>query len=137
VKPLWRPGLTVDAIRRHTARTDARLGRRRVDCATEPTTIAGVPAQWYGAPDLAECNGILLYLHGGAWCVHLPGMYGALRPGVGRDRDARVARRYRLAEHRFPRQSTVLTVYRALVEDRPAGHGSLQVIRRRNLSWSR
>ena len=78
VKPLWRPGLRIDAIRRHTARTDARLGRRRVDCVTEAVTIAGVPAKWYGAPGLASRNGTLLYLHGGAWCVHLPGMYGAI-----------------------------------------------------------
>ncbi len=118
VKPLWRPGLTVDAIRRHTARTDARLGRRRVDCATEPTTIAGVPAQWYGAPDLAECNGILLYLHGGAWCVHLPGMYGAFAARLSAATGMRVLLvDYRLApEHRFPAAvDDCLAVYRALV----------------------
>ena len=118
VKPLWRPGLTVDAIRRHTARTDARLGRRRVDCVTESITIAGVPATWYGAPDLAGRNGTLLYLHGGAWCVHLPGMYGAIAARLSAATGMRVLLvDYRLApEHRFPAAvDDCLAVYRALV----------------------
>ena len=118
VKPLWRPGLTVDTIRRHTARTDARLGRRRVDCVTESITIAGVPATWYGAPDLAGRNGTLLYLHGGAWCVHLPGMYGAFAARLSAATGMRVLLvDYRLApEHRFPAAvDDCLAVYRALV----------------------
>jgi len=118
VKPLWRPGLTVDGIRRHTARTDARLGRRRVDCVTESITIAGVPAKWFGAPGLAERNGTLLYLHGGAWCVHLPGMYGAFAARLSAATGMRVLLvDYRLApEHRFPAAvDDCLTVYRALV----------------------
>ena len=118
VKPLWRPGLTVDGIRRHTARTDARLSRRRVDCVTESITIAGVPAKWFGAPGLAERNGTLLYLHGGAWCVHLPGMYGAFAARLSAATGMRVLLvDYRLApEHRFPAAvDDCLTVYRALV----------------------
>ena len=125
VKPLWRPGLTIDAIRRHTARTDARLGRHRIDCATESVTIDSVPAKWYGSPDLAGRNGTLLYLHGGAWCVHLPGMYGAFAARLSAATGMRVLLvDYRLApEHQFPAAvDDCLAVYRALVEesaDRP------------------
>ncbi len=78
-----------------------------------------MPATWYGAPDLAERNGTLLYLHGGAWCVHLPGMYGAFAARLSAATGMRVLLvDYRLApEHPFPAAvDDCLAVYRALVE---------------------
>ena len=119
VKPRWRPGLAIDELRRHTAKTDARLARRAIDCATESIVIGDVPATWFGAPELAERNGTLLYLHGGAWCVHLPALYSAFAATLSAATGMRVLLvDYRLApEHPFPAAiDDCLAVYRALAE---------------------
>ena len=119
VKRMWRPSIGIDAIRAHTARTDRRLARRAVDCAVEPVSIAGVPAAWYGAPELAAERGTLLYLHGGAWCVHLPALYATFAARLSAATGLRVLLvDYRLApEHPFPAGvDDCLAVYRALVE---------------------
>ena len=119
VKPRWRPGLAIDELRRHTAKTDARLARRPVDCATESIVIGDVPATWFGAPELAGRNGTLLYLHGGAWCVHLPALYSAFAATLSAAIGMRVLLvDYRLApEHPFPAAiDDCLAVYRALAE---------------------
>jgi len=119
VKPMWRPGLTIDEIRRHTAKTDRRLAKRLGDCPTERVTIAGVRATWYGAPELAARTGTLLYLHGGAWCVHLPALYGAFAAKLSALTGLRVLLvDYRLApEHPFPAAvDDCLAVYRSLVD---------------------
>jgi acetyl esterase/lipase len=119
VKPLWQPGLAIDEIRRHTAKTDRRLAKRIGDCPTEQVTIAGVRATWYGAPELAARKGVLLYLHGGAWCVHLPALYGAFAAKLSALTRLRVLLvDYRLApEHPFPAAvDDCLAVYRSVVE---------------------
>jgi monoterpene epsilon-lactone hydrolase len=119
VKPMWRPGLTIDEIRRHTAKTDRRLAKRLGDCPTERVTIAGVRATWYGAPELATRKGTLLYLHGGAWCVHLPALYGAFAAKLSALTGLRVLLvDYRLApEHPFPAAvDDCLAVYRSVME---------------------
>jgi len=74
-KSIWRPGLSISTLRRHAASMDARIGRRRFTLPTESVEIGGVPALWVGAPALATTKGTLLYLHGGAWTVHLPFTY--------------------------------------------------------------
>jgi acetyl esterase/lipase len=104
VKPLWRPGLTIEQIRHHTARTEARLARRGIAAPTEAVTVGGVPATWFGGPELAARNGTLLYLHGGAWCVHLPSLYAAFAAQLSAATGLRVLLPdYRLApEHPFP-----------------------------------
>ena len=119
VKPLWRPGLAIEEIRRHTAKTDRRLAKRAPDYPTEQVTIAGVRATWYGAPELTARKGSLLYLHGGAWCVHLPALYGAFAAKLSAVTGLRVLLvDYRLApEHPFPAAvDDCLAVYRSLVE---------------------
>jgi epsilon-lactone hydrolase len=119
VKPMWRPGLAIEEIRRHTAKTDRRLAKRGGDCPTEPVTIAGVRATWYGAPELAVRKGTLLYLHGGAWCVHLPALYGTFAAKLSALTGLRVLLvDYRLApEHPFPAAvDDCLAVYRSLAE---------------------
>ena len=122
-KRLWRPGLDVPYLRRHAARIDARIGRGRFTTPVEEVTIGGVPATWVGAPELGR-NGTLLYLHGGAWCLHLPHAYrkfvAALSAGTG----LRVLLvDYRLApEHRYPASTDdCFAVYRALLEQMGTG----------------
>ncbi len=102
-KRLWRPDLDIAKVREHTAKMDARLGRRAPVVPMEPVTIAGVPATWFGAPEL-ERRGTLLYLHGGAWCLNLPGVYRRLVAELSKRTGLRVLLvDYRLApEHPFP-----------------------------------
>jgi acetyl esterase/lipase len=104
VKPLWRPGLTIEQIRHHAARSEARLARRAIAAPTEAVTVGGVPATWFGDPELAARNGTLLYLHGGAWCVHLPSLYAAFAAKLSAATGLRVLLPdYRLApEHPYP-----------------------------------
>jgi acetyl esterase/lipase len=73
-KSVWRPDLDIVQVRAHTARMEARLVRKLPSIATEAVSIEGVPAIWFGPPERAEV-GTLLYLHGGAWCLHLPQIY--------------------------------------------------------------
>ena len=118
VKRMWQPGITIEQIRAHTAGTDRRLSRRKVECPVEQVTIGGVPASWHGAPELAAQRGTLLYLHGGAWCVHLPALYSTFAARLSHATGMRVLLvDYRLApEHRFPAATDDCSaVYRALV----------------------
>jgi epsilon-lactone hydrolase len=114
---IWRPGLTIEEIRRHTTKSDRRFSRRAGACATEQVIVAGVPGTWYGAPELAATTGTLLYLHGGAWCVHLPAVYGSFAARLSAATGLRVLLvDYRLApEHRYPAGiDDCMAVYRAL-----------------------
>jgi acetyl esterase/lipase len=117
-KSVWKPGLDIADVRRHTARMDARIGRRAPSIATEPVQIAGVSATWFGAPELAQ-KGTLLYLHGGAWCLHLPQVYRRLVTSLSQLTGMRVLLPdYRLApEHPFPAGiDDCFATYRWLVE---------------------
>lgn len=117
-KSAWRPDLDIAEIRIRTAKMDARIGRKAPPIAVEPVSIAGVPATWYGAPELAG-KGVLLYLHGGAWCLHLPQVYRRLMTTLSELTGMRVLLvDYRLApEHRFPSGvDDCFAVYRWLVE---------------------
>jgi acetyl esterase/lipase len=117
-KSAWRPGLDINEIRRHTAKMDARIGRRAPPIAMEPVEIAGVPATWFGAPDLAQ-KGVLLYLHGGAWCLHLPQVYRRFVTLLSQLTGMRVLLpEYRLApEYPFPNGiDDCFAVYRWLVD---------------------
>jgi monoterpene epsilon-lactone hydrolase len=119
VKRLWRPDIEIDEVRIHAARSDARLAGRPPRCPVEAVEIAGLRAHWFGAPELAARNGTLLYLHGGAWCMHLPRLYSAFVAGLSNATGLRVLMpEYRLApEHPFPAGTDdCLAVYRALVE---------------------
>jgi len=117
-KRLWRPGLDITFLRRHTAKVDARMGRRALSVQVEEVTLAGVPAQWIGAKEAAQ-NGTMLYLHGGAWCVHLPNVYRKFAARLSLATGMRVLLvDYRLApEHRYPAASNdCFAVYRALLD---------------------
>ena len=75
VKPIWRSEPTIAALRRHAAFVDRWLGRagaRRP--AADRRLSAEVDALWIGPRERAD-GGAILYLHGGAFCVHLPSIY--------------------------------------------------------------
>jgi acetyl esterase/lipase len=115
----WRPDLDIVRMRRLVARMDERLSRRSPPVAKENLAAGGVPATWYGDRSLSE-RGTILYLHGGAWCVHLPGTYGRLATRLSAMTGMRVlVPDYRLApEHKFPAGvDDCLAVYRRLVDD--------------------
>jgi len=118
-KPVWRPGLDIHQVREHTARMEARLVRRAPSIATETVTVAGVPATWFGAPELAQ-RGTVLYLHGGAWCLHLPAIYARFVAQLSQLTGMRVLLPdYRLApEHPFPAGvDDCFAVYRWMVDE--------------------
>ena len=119
VKRRWRPGLQIEEVRANAAKMDGRLARRPADCAVEAVTVGGVPAHWFGEAELATRNGTLLYLHGGAWCLHLPALYAAFAAMLCRTTGMRVLLPdYRLApEQPYPAAvEDCLAVYRALAE---------------------
>jgi acetyl esterase/lipase len=70
---------------------------------TELVSIDGIPATWFGGPERAA-SGTLLYLHGGAWCLHLPRIYARFASILSDLTGMRVLLpEYRLApEHPFP-----------------------------------
>lgn len=122
-KSVWRPGLDIDQVRAHTARMEARLAKRALPVVREDLHIQGIPAAWFGPPE-SSARGTLLYLHGGAWCLHLPAVYQRLATTLTNLTGMRVLLvDYRLApEHRFPAgPDDCLTVYRWLIEQ---GHGT-------------
>lgn len=118
VKRTWKPGMSLHAIRAHAAKMDARIARKPATAPCEHVAIAGVHATWVGAPELAA-NGTLLYLHGGAWSIHLPAVYSRFAAALSQATGLRVLLPdYRLApEHKYPAATDdCLAVYRWLVE---------------------
>ena len=119
-KSMWRPDLDILTVRRHAARMDARLARKRATGGRRRREVAGVPATWIGEPSLSE-RGTILYLHGGAWCIHLPAVYRKFATTLSALTGMRVLLPdYRLApEHPFPAATDdCLAAYRWLVEQR-------------------
>jgi epsilon-lactone hydrolase len=117
-KSMWKPDLDITTVRRHAARMDARIARRPLPVAIEDVEIAGVRATWIGDPSLAE-RGTILYLHGGAWSIHLPGVYRKFATLLSALTGMRVLLPdYRLApEHPFPAGvDDCFAVYRWVVE---------------------
>ena len=103
-KRRWRPDLDVQVTRERVRRMDARLsGTRAARIAVEEVDAGGVPAGWHGDRSRGR-RGTLLYLHGGAWCLHLPGAYRLLAARLSALTGLRVLLPdYRLApEHPFP-----------------------------------
>jgi acetyl esterase/lipase len=97
---------------------DARIARKPLPVAVEHVEIAGVRATWIGESSLSE-RGTLLYLHGGAWSIHLPGVYRKFATILSALTGMRVLLPdYRLApEYPFPAAiDDCLNVYRWLVE---------------------
>lgn len=117
-KPVWRPGLEIAEVRQHTARMEARFVRGPISIATESVNLDGVPGTWFGGSE-REQTGTLLYLHGGAWCLHLPKIYARFAAFLSHLTGMRVLLpQYRLApEHPFPAGvDDCFAVYRWLLD---------------------
>ena len=117
-KPMWRPGLDIVQVRSHTEKMEARFVRKPPAIPTEKAYAGGVPATWFGPPERAQ-TGTLLYLHGGAWCLHLPKIYARFAAILSDLTGMRVLLpEYRLApEHPFPAGlDDCLAVYRWMLE---------------------
>lgn len=103
MKPIWARGITIDALRRHTAAADRLLARLEGAPPAVAVDAGGVVAEWIDPPG-ATPRGVLLYLHGGGWCVHLPIAYRRHALELARRSGLRVLLPdYRLApEHPYP-----------------------------------
>lgn len=128
VKRKWRPDLRIEEIRANAAKMSGKFARRPPDCPVEAATVGGIPAHWFGEAELATRNGTMLYLHGGAWCMHMPALYGAFAARLSRRTGLRVLLPdYRLApEQPYPAAGEdCFAVYRTLAE---GPEGAPQVI---------
>jgi acetyl esterase/lipase len=117
-KSMWKPGLDIRKVRAHASKMDARLARKPLPVATEQVEIEGVRATWYGDAALSA-RGTILYLHGGAWCLHFPGVFSRHAARLSSLTGMRILLPdYRLApEHPFPAGiDDCLAVYRWLIE---------------------
>ena len=89
-------------LREAAARMDA-LGSPPPDVRIEPVTAGTVPASWVTVKG-GRRNGVVLYLHGGAFIAETPTFHGALLGRLCREGRCRgLMPSYRLApEHRYP-----------------------------------
>jgi len=115
----------IRALRRRVLALDAQRGRRLASRIRQrPCTLGDVPADYVQA-DASPNPRCLLYLHGGAFCIHSPWLYLALVADlchrIGMDG---VIPDYRLApEHPFPAGlQDCLASYRALLAQGVAAH---------------
>ena len=75
VKPVWRGSPTIETLRRISALIDRRLAGAGAREPAQVEHLSGeLDALWLGPRDRAPA-GAILYLHGGAFCVHLPALY--------------------------------------------------------------
>jgi acetyl esterase/lipase len=104
VKPVWRDAPPIEMLRRRAALVDRRFGAAASVCPVVTERLSGgVAAQWIGPLDRVR-DGAILYLHGGAFCLHLPAIYRAFCADLARRTDVPVLLPdYRLApEHPAP-----------------------------------
>lgn len=94
---------TIEDIRRMAARADRRYGRVPPGVKVTHEVIGGVPVRRIQTGQV-ETKGVLLLLHGGAWCIETPNLHTGLciRLAAALGMDA-IMPGYRLApEHPFP-----------------------------------
>ena len=89
-------------LREAAARMDA-LGRAAPEVRVEPVIAGTVPASWVTVKG-SRRNGVVLYLHGGAFIAETPMFHGALLGRICRESRCRgLMPSYRLSpEHRYP-----------------------------------
>jgi monoterpene epsilon-lactone hydrolase len=103
LKPGFRAGRPIEQQRRWLERV-AQLTRVPREAAFTAATVGGVPGEWVSGRGPASPHRVILYLHGGAYCVGSPLTHRALTGNLALAVEARVfVADYRLApEHPFP-----------------------------------
>ena len=120
LKPVFSPRLSIPFQRRWLEGLTRSAWLPR-GVAVEPGEVAGVPGEWL-RPSGATRPGVMLYVHGGAFCLGSPATHRALTTRLALLTGLPVfAPHYRLApEHPFPAGlDDVLAVYRALSPQGP------------------
>jgi acetyl esterase/lipase len=69
-----RPGMSLEKMRKQSARTDHRIGGNIGNCVAREVSDAPVPTLRITAPDSRE-DRVVLYFHGGGFCMHMPNTY--------------------------------------------------------------
>ena len=119
LKPAFSPRWSIDAQRRWLARL-ARTTLMPAGVSIEPATVGGVPGEWLRRHDTPPVRpGVILYLHGGAYCVGSALGHRALTSRIALASGLPVfSLDYRLApEHRFPAAiDDVVAAFHALSE---------------------
>lgn len=97
------PDADMGAMRALAERMDARYGVLDPGTRRTPVAASGVPAEWVEVPE-SRADRVILYLHGGAFCLRFPRTHAALAARLCRRLGARaLLPDYRLApEHRYP-----------------------------------
>ena len=75
VKPIWRQSPSIERMRERAARVDHLLSRSVPQEAVTSEGLDGGPALTWAGRRERVAEGAVLYLHGGAFCVHLPLLY--------------------------------------------------------------
>ncbi|WP_280150732.1 alpha/beta hydrolase [Piscinibacter sp. XHJ-5] len=123
VKPIWRRAPSIELLRRRASMIDRRFGSGTAPGAAQAERLSDqVSAQWLVPADRAH-DGAILYLHGGAFCVHLPGLYRDFCLDLARrTRVPVLLPEYRLApEHPAPAAlDDCELAYRRLLRELPA-----------------
>jgi monoterpene epsilon-lactone hydrolase len=103
LKPGFRAGRPIEQQRRWLERV-AQLTLVPREAAFTAATVGGVPGEWVSGRGPASPHRVILYLHGGAYCVGSPLTHRALTGNLALAVEARVfVADYRLApEHPFP-----------------------------------
>jgi monoterpene epsilon-lactone hydrolase len=113
-------------LREAAARMDA-LGSPPPEVRIEPVTAGTVPASWVTVKG-GRRNGVVLYLHGGAFIAETPTFHGALLGRLCREGRCRgLMPSYRLApEHRYPAAlDDCMAAYRWLLAE---GHEAKDIV---------
>jgi monoterpene epsilon-lactone hydrolase len=104
---------------RENFETSAQLYIVGSDVRVEKTSLDGIPGEWL-TPSNARSDRVLMYLHGGAYCIGSMKTHRALASNLARSAKARAINvDYRLApEHVFPAAlEDAVKAYRSLLEE--------------------
>lgn len=118
VRPTLYPGVDFPAVRRRTEKADSWSKMTDRGFEREDSEIYSIPVEWIRTPK-ADPDIVLVYLHGGGFCMRTPGMHGQLAARICQGSQATgLMPDYRLApEHPFPAAyEDCFAVYRWLLE---------------------
>jgi acetyl esterase/lipase len=119
VLPSLYPGVDMIAVRQRMEKADAlsKMGERGF--AREEADINGIPAEWIQTPQSTP-EIVLLYFHGGGFCLRTPAMHGQLVANFCKKSGVTgLMPDYRLApEHPFPAAyEDCLNIYHWLIDE--------------------